>query len=538
MEKKIIHLDCTFRDGGYYTKWDFSEYLINNYLSALDAISIDFCEIGFRYFDNNSFKGACAFTTDDFLSSLSIPDSIGIAVMINAADLIPDNNFSFTRLNKLVPAACKDSPVDLIRIACPADSIHCVKPAFEYLHEAGYKTGCNITQISDQTNQDIEQIGKYLSSSCVDVLYFADSLGSIKPDQIKNIISSFKLYWKGQIGIHAHDNQGLALSNTLQAIKEGVDWVDSTITGIGRGPGNAKTEELILELNSRFGRQTNYVPLLKLINKEFLPLKAKHSWGTNPFYYLAGKYSIHPSYIQSMLSDYRYQEEDILASINYLRDQGGKKFNFTSLNDTRKFYNNKPKGSWSPSLYFKGKDVLLLGTGSKLQLHLKAVESFISRFQPVVLAMNTQTLINNDLIDLRVASHPTRLLADLTSHLHLPQPLVVPLSMLPLDFSSLLHKKEVLDYGIGISQEGFEFHDKYCFIPNSLVISYALAIATSGGAKKIYLAGFDGYASGDTRNDEINQLLEVYKKYQPKVELIAITPSKYKNLMIQSVYGI
>ena len=32
-----------------------------------------------------------------------------------------------------------------------------------------------------------------------------------------------------------------------------------------------------------------------------------------------------------MLSDFRYQEEDILASIDHLKNQGGKKFNFEDL---------------------------------------------------------------------------------------------------------------------------------------------------------------------------------------------------------------
>ena len=49
-----------------------------------------------------------------------------------------------------------------------------------------------------------------------------------------------------------------------------------------------------------------------------------------------------------MLKDYRYQEEDILASINYLRDQGGKRFDFNDLDDTRKFYKGVPKGNWNP----------------------------------------------------------------------------------------------------------------------------------------------------------------------------------------------
>ena len=47
------------------------------------------------------------------------------------------------------------------------------------------------------------------------------------------------------MGIHAHDNQSLALENTLYANKIGLKWLDSTITGMGRGPGNTKTEELI-----------------------------------------------------------------------------------------------------------------------------------------------------------------------------------------------------------------------------------------------------------------------------------------------------
>ena len=79
-----------------------------------------------------------------------------------------------------------------------------------------------------------------------------------------------KKNWKGQLGIHAHNNTGLALSNTLQAIECGVKWVDSTITGIGRGPGNTLTEELIFELSQNncepIKNNLNLVPLIQIIN--------------------------------------------------------------------------------------------------------------------------------------------------------------------------------------------------------------------------------------------------------------------------------
>tara|TARA_A100001388_G_C28748588_1_gene490904 strand:- start:599 stop:1744 length:1146 start_codon:yes stop_codon:yes gene_type:complete len=381
-----------------------------------------------------------------------------------------------------------------------------------------------------------------LSNSKVDILYFADSLGSSTPKTIKNIVKALKKNWKGQLGIHAHNNTGLALSNTLQAIECGVKWVDSTITGIGRGPGNTHTEELIFELNQNkcepINNNLNLVPLIQIINNHFLPMKNKYSWGTNIFYYLAGKYSIHPSYIQAMLKDYRYQEEDILASINYLRDQGGKKFDYGDLDEARKFYKGKPKGEWDPKTIFKNRDVLIIGTGPEFKNHEKAVESFIKRTKPIVLAINTNKLNNNDLIDLRIACHPTRLFADVDKHLNLPEPLIIPLSMLPDQFRRIFKKKEIKDFGIGLTNTHFEFHNSFCIIPNALVLSYALAVVTSGSAKKIFLAGFDGYPQGDSRNDEVNDLLLKYKTSKPEAKVIAITPTKYKNLISQSVYGI
>ena len=69
-------------------------------------------------------------------------------------------------------------------------------------------------------------------------------------------------------------------------------------------------------------------------------------------------------------------------------------------------------------------------------------------------------------------------------------------------------------------------------------MSYALAVVTSGEVNNIYLAGFDGYEQGDSRNDEVNDLLLKFKKAKPTAKVIAITPTKYKNLIAKSVYGI
>ena len=40
-------LDCTLRDGGYYTKWNFSKKLFENYLKTISKLNITFIELGY-----------------------------------------------------------------------------------------------------------------------------------------------------------------------------------------------------------------------------------------------------------------------------------------------------------------------------------------------------------------------------------------------------------------------------------------------------------------------------------------------------------
>lgn len=81
-------LDCTLRDGGYYNSWDFDRSLIQEYLYAMDAMAVDYVELGFRGFSKEGFKGACAYTSDNFIRSLDIPDSLKLGVMVNAGDML------------------------------------------------------------------------------------------------------------------------------------------------------------------------------------------------------------------------------------------------------------------------------------------------------------------------------------------------------------------------------------------------------------------------------------------------------------------
>jgi len=530
-------LDCTLRDGGYYNAWDFPIRLVEDYLQAMKAARVDAVELGFRFLKNEGFKGAYAYTTDNFLKSLAIPPDLLVAVMVNGADLGTEIG-SIPALEHLFPTDAGETPVDIVRLACHFRELPNALPAAGWLSERGYRVGLNLMQIADQTRKQVRELTAMASDWPIDMIYFADSMGSMTPDDTARMVSWLREGWKGDLGIHTHDNMGLALANTLRAQAEGVRWLDATVTGMGRGPGNARTEELAIEAEALRRRRANLVPLMTLIRKTFGLMKAQYGWGTNPYYYLAGKYGIHPSYIQEMIGDARYDDDEILAVTYQLRAEGGKRFSLDSLEAARQFYRGSPRGNWKPADQMAGRNVLILGAGAGVAAHAAAIEDYVRRVQPLVLALNTQSAIDSTLIDLRIACHPVRLLADAETYAELPQPLITPASMLPEYLRAELEGSELLDFGLGIEAGHFEIFETHCVTPSSLVLAYALAVAASGKAAQILMAGFDGYPAGDTRNSEVEEMLAIFMSALRRPSIVSITPTSYRGIPSLSIYAL
>ncbi|QNI86961.1 aldolase catalytic domain-containing protein [Synechococcus sp. ROS8604] len=533
----IVHLDCTLRDGGYYNSWQFSESLITDYLVAMKSSNIDIVEIGLRSLSNSCFKGPNAYSSESFLGSLNIPKELKVAVMVNASELVAyDDKISF--IDQLFPIDAIDSHVDIVRIASNINHVHGSLSSIEYLASKGYQVCLNVMQISEANPEEVSQCLAQLSDSSLSVLYFADSLGSMNNSDIESIIDVIQSYWPNSIGIHTHDNIGLALSNTLHAIKSGVKWVDSTVTGMGRGAGNARTEELCLELALLRGDQLSILQLMALIENHFYPLKHLYKWGTNVYYYLAGKYSIHPSYIQCMLQDSRFSTPDRFSVINYLQKSSSNSFSVDALQNARQIYTeNNVSGQWSPCLVLENKDVLLLATGPGVEAHKDAIRAFITKYSPVVIAYNLQTNIDSSLIDYSIACHPLRLLADLDFHLRSSVPLIAPISALPSYIRDDLKYKTVHDFGISLSSDNsFSFFENRCIVPYSLVLAYSLALTICGKANHVYMAGFDGYSADDPRNHEAETIFDLFSQVSDLDKYTSITPTRY-NLNTKSVYG-
>lgn len=82
-----------------------------------------------------------------------------------------------------------------------------------------------------------------------------DTVGRITPKEFNRIINLIKQNVPGinmvDLSVHCHNDLGLAVSNSLEAIECGVNQVECAINGIGERAGNAALEEIVMALKVR-----------------------------------------------------------------------------------------------------------------------------------------------------------------------------------------------------------------------------------------------------------------------------------------------
>tara|TARA_E500000178_G_scaffold332515_1_gene366411 strand:- start:10984 stop:12576 length:1593 start_codon:yes stop_codon:yes gene_type:complete len=523
INKKINLLDCTLRDGGYYNNWFFKKDLINEYLRVMDLLKIDYVEIGFRFLDKVKIKGPCAYSEESFLRTLKIPKNLKLGVMINASDYVGQKNI--IELAKKNFELKKNSLITLVRLACHHHEVKEILPLVNWLKKSGYKVGVNIMQIPELSAIEIKNVVKEVKKTKADVLYFADSMGSLDGFKTKEIIHLIKSLWKKSTGIHTHDNMGKALENSVSAINNSVDWIDCTVTGMGRGPGNTKTEYLIIELKKK---RENLISLLNLIQNYFEPLKKKYKWGSNPFYYYAGLNSIHPTFVQEMLSDTGFDPEDILYNLENLSTVGGRKFSKELISLGKNYYKKVNKGDWDPSDLLKNQNILVIGPGKSTIKYKKKIIRFIKNTKPIVFVLNAINPIPSKYIYANVVCHTLRLLSDIDKYKRSNKHLITPFSSFSKNIKARIKKKQILNFGLQVRSNRFKFEKNYAILPNSLAITYTLGICTSGECKKIFFAGLDGYNKNSPKKFEMDDVLQNYKLEKKAKKIFSLTPTNYK----------
>jgi 4-hydroxy 2-oxovalerate aldolase len=524
-------LDCTLRDGGYYNHWDFNDDLVERYLQALQEANVDIVELGFRYAKKEGFLGQYAYLGEKKLQQLKTAEyQFDLAVMIEEGDISSHSEGSEGFVNQYFVEKSK-SHVDLVRIAAHFDKVSNVIPSCETLKKLGYQVSVNIMQISRyDNNKVIEKLSSLREISCIDILYFADSLGDMNHEDVINLCEIYSKYWGKSFGFHGHNNCGKAVDNSLTASNNGCKFIDSTVTGMGRGAGNALTEVLLLET----GRvSVKSVPkLVQLVLNDFSPMKKFYGWGESLTYYIAAKGQVHPTYVQTLetqRSDLRLSEmADIIGRLA-LRDSSS--FNQSTLTDAL-YSSQEQKSSDGPLREkFSGQKILLLGPGNSLTKHFNAVRNYAEKLNSPIASCSVAIDLNSLPISHFICSSPRVQNFVASDKIDNQSCLFIT----PYDFSHNNYGLSHFRYKLLFKPDALEIEDDYCFLGNSKSLIYAISCCAVAGFDEIILAGFDGYGSNDLRTIEMSHWLDRIQS-ELEVSITSILPTAYP-LKIDSVYS-
>jgi len=520
---RVQILDCTLRDGGYYNDWDYPFELVKRYVDAMAAAAIDVVELGFRTLQTDGYLGATAYTTDSFIERLNPARSLQLAVMLNAKEILAATDPRLAVRTAFARRA--HSAVGMVRIAANRNEIDRLGPAIEELQDLGYDVALNLMQVSEIGLDVIEAFGAQAKQFGVTYAYIADSFGALRPVDISPIMTALGTGFGTNIGCHLHDNMSYALANTMQAIDAGAVIVDSTIQGMGRGPGNVRTEYLVMELAKRGLTEARVNPLVNLVENDFATMKAEYGWGSSLYYFQSANLSVHPTYVMELTKDDRYSPSEIVSALDRLNTRGATSFDVRRLTEAVQGEPLHYPGGSKVHDWFTARDVLVVANGPEARAKRDEIEMFIRQHQPFVIGLNAHLPIDTALVDAVAVCHPERAVLDASALTALECEIVAPKSLLD---SIGVNVKNLRDVGYRVASGRMTLERDGVVIPHPVVAGYVFAILGVGDAKRVLLAGFDGYTETDPRHIMMQGSLDCFRLAHPTTSVVAITRSTYR----------
>ncbi len=167
--------------------------------------------------------------------------------------------------------ACVDCGVDMIHIFVPSSEIqreHTTKMSEAQVKEQAYKMTRYVKErgfmcmfsAMDATRTRLEfliDLYKTAEEGGADILNVPDTVGISEPFAMYELVGEIYRAVKVPISIHCHNDFGLAVANSLAAVKAGASEVQVSVNGIGERAGNADLVETVMCLNSIYELKTN-----------------------------------------------------------------------------------------------------------------------------------------------------------------------------------------------------------------------------------------------------------------------------------------
>jgi 4-hydroxy 2-oxovalerate aldolase len=230
-------LECTLRDGSYAVDFKFTERDTVTLAGVLGGLNFLWIEVGHGLGLGAARAGKGAMPASDEriieVAKQAAPHAqVGCFFIpgVGTADNLK---------------AARAAGLDFIRIGCNPGEAEQAFPYLSFARELGLKPFLNFMKTYSISPEVFAQKANDGAAAGAEVIYCVDSAGSMFPEDVRRYISMARDRCECSLGFHGHSNLQFAVANSVEAVRSGAAFVDTTLYGLGRSAGNVPTEVAI-----------------------------------------------------------------------------------------------------------------------------------------------------------------------------------------------------------------------------------------------------------------------------------------------------
>jgi 2-isopropylmalate synthase len=170
------------------------------------------------------------------------------------------------------------------------ENLRLVRDSVDFLKQAGREVLFDAEHFFDGFAENPDAAIAVLAAALgagADAAVLCDTNGGTLPDEIAAAVRTVRhTFPDARLGIHAHNDCGLALANTLRAIGEGAELAQATVNGYGERAGNADFCALLPVLALKLGREAACaasLPRLTALSREIDEAAGQRPDARRPF---------------------------------------------------------------------------------------------------------------------------------------------------------------------------------------------------------------------------------------------------------------
>ena len=257
MKNKISIYDTTLRDGSQGEGVSFSALAKISMAKRLDDFGIDYIEGGFPGSNPKDMQFFRDIRREELVHAkvVAFGSTRRMRTKVKDDPIVQGLLAAKTPVVTIFGKSWKLHVQDVLRTSLK-ENLAMVSDTVGYLKDMGKEVIFDAEHLFDGYKDDPEFAMNVLSAAAgagADFLALCDTNGGCLPHEIYEITKTVTENFKVNVGIHAHNDCGMADANSIEAVRAGAVQVQGTINGYGERCGNANLTTIMPTLKLKLG---------------------------------------------------------------------------------------------------------------------------------------------------------------------------------------------------------------------------------------------------------------------------------------------